>query len=131
MTKYTLTLLLISSTLLTGCKLLERFEKPQGIAVRTTESHSAEYREYITSTPRQGKQTAAKVSNRIETKRINTTECNDSDDWYLDGYRVGKSFATQKQQMFQQRVSYCRFTKTTLPTQFKQNWERGFSKGTH
>ncbi len=25
-------------------------------------------------------------------KRLNTTVCHDKDDWYLDGYRVGKDF---------------------------------------
>lgn len=129
MKKCAITLLLISSMLLSGCKLLERFEKPQGVAVKTTESHSAEYQDYIKNAPRSTEPKPAKVSNRIETRRINTTECHDRDDWYLDGYRVGKSFTAQKQQMFQQRVSYCRFTTATLPTQFKQNWERGFAKG--
>lgn len=62
-------------------------------------------------------------------KRINTTECKDSDDWYLDGYRVGKSFSTQKNEMFQQRVNYCRYTASTLPSQFKRQWEKGYAVG--
>ncbi|STY61029.1 Uncharacterised protein [Mannheimia haemolytica] len=31
------------------------------------------------------------------TKRINTMACQDNDDWYLDGYRVGKSFREHQQ----------------------------------
>ena len=30
-------------------------------------------------------------------KRLNTTVCHDKDDWYLDGYRVGKDFQAQSQ----------------------------------
>ena len=69
--------------------------------------------------------------NSVMTKRINTTECQDSDDWYLDGYRVGKSFSTQKTQMLHQRIGYCQLSLKTLPKQFKLNWERGFTVGNH
>lgn len=62
-------------------------------------------------------------------KRINTTECKDADDWYLDGYRVGKSFSAQKTEMLQQRANYCRYTVNKLPSQFKRNWEKGFTIG--
>ena len=34
-------------------------------------------------------------------QRIDTTQCNDLDDWYLDGFRDRKSFRSQKQRMFQ------------------------------
>ncbi|MGY4674895.1 hypothetical protein ACWIVU_04790 [Ursidibacter arcticus] len=68
-------------------------------------------------------------SSNIPTKRINTTDCKDSDDWYLDGYRVGKSFTQQKNEMFNQRVNYCQFSIKKLPNQFKSNWERGFNVG--
>lgn len=64
---------------------------------------------------------------QIITKRINTTDCQDPDDWYLDGYRVGKSFVTQRQAMLQQRMNFCQFA--TLPSQFKQPWEQGFRIG--
>ncbi|KAE9539098.1 hypothetical protein HT665_02195 [Ursidibacter maritimus] len=69
------------------------------------------------------------LSNNIPTKRINTTDCKDSDDWYLDGYRVGKSFTQQKNEMFNQRVNYCQFSIKQLPSHFKSNWERGFNIG--
>ncbi len=69
--------------------------------------------------------------NNVTHKRINTTECQDSDDWYLDGYRVGKSFSTQKTQMLHQRIGYCQLSLKTLPKQFKLNWERGFTVGNH
>lgn len=63
------------------------------------------------------------------TKRINTTECGDLDDWYLDGYRVGKSFTSQKSQMFYQRLSYCQLTSVNIPHSFKASWDRGFAVG--
>lgn len=69
------------------------------------------------------------VVTNLHHKRINTTECNDADDWYLDGYRVGKSFALQKTEMFQQRVNYCRYTANKLPNAFKRNWEKGYAIG--
>lgn len=58
--------------------------------------------------------------------RINTTACNDLDDWYLDGFRVGKSFRSQRNSMFQQRVAYC---KGSGPIGYQKNWERGFQVG--
>lgn len=69
------------------------------------------------------------IKDNIHHKRINTTECKDSDDWYLDGYRVGKSFAKQKQTMLENRMTYCHFTAQTLPKSYKQNWETGFNVG--
>lgn len=62
-------------------------------------------------------------------KRINTTQCNDSDDWYIDGYRVGKSFSNQKTEMLQKRLSQCGYSTRNLPSKFKTEWERGFQKG--
>lgn len=64
---------------------------------------------------------------KVTTQRINTTQCHDNDDWYLDGYRVGKSFRAQKAEMLQNRLNYCQFS--SLPRQFKQSWERGFQVG--
>ncbi|MGX2949101.1 hypothetical protein [Frederiksenia canicola] len=66
---------------------------------------------------------------QAKTKRLNTIQCHDLDDWYLDGYRVGKSFAHEKHQMLQQRMHFCQFSK--LPQQFAMNWERGFHVGHH
>lgn len=60
--------------------------------------------------------------------RINTTQCKDADDWYLDGYRVGSSFTAQKETMYQQRVNYCKGTLSNA-NQFQQNWEKGFKVG--
>ncbi|MDO4698818.1 MAG: hypothetical protein Q4A60_09150 [Pasteurellaceae bacterium] len=71
--------------------------------------------------------TAHKTTTTVTNKRINTTQCTDLDDWYLDGYRVGRSFSAQKAQMLQQRMSYCQLTQ--LPTHFKNNWERGYTIG--
>ncbi|QGM80620.1 hypothetical protein [Otariodibacter oris] len=67
--------------------------------------------------------------NAIDHKRINTTDCKDADDWYLDGYRVGKSFSTQKKEMLDQRLGFCHLTSKKLPKKFRTNWEKGFSVG--
>ena len=42
-------------------------------------------------------------------KRLNTTVCHDKDDWYLDGYRVGKDFQAQSQSQLNKRIKtiYC------------------------
>lgn len=64
-----------------------------------------------------------------ETKRIDTTQCHDNDDWYLDGYRVGKSFKSQKQAMFTQRVVACGYQPQSLPAAYQQQWQRGFNIG--
>ncbi|MDU5823262.1 MAG: hypothetical protein E6Z67_08505 [Haemophilus parainfluenzae] len=40
-------------------------------------------------------------------KRLNTTVCHDKDDWYLDGYRVGKDFQAQSQSQLNKRINYC------------------------
>ena len=37
-------------------------------------------------------------------KRLNTTVCHDKDDWYLDGYRVGKDFQAQSQSQLNNRT---------------------------
>lgn len=67
--------------------------------------------------------------NRAE-KRINTTDCNDSDDWYLDGYRVGKSFNKQKNEMFMHRMAFCEKTiHKKMPEKFKKNWLAGYKVG--
>lgn len=59
-------------------------------------------------------------------QRINTTACNDLDDWYLDGFRVGKSFRSQKAEMFQKRTQYCQ---GKLPNAYQNYWENGFQIG--
>lgn len=93
-----------------------------GTAVRVTKGTPEVYK------PQKQEKTSRKAtSTQVTTKRINTTQCRDSDDWYLDGYRVGKSFSSQKQQMLQERMSFCHMN--GLASEFKQNWERGFTIG--
>lgn len=70
------------------------------------------------------------IETQTQTKRINTTQCLDADDWYLDGFRVGKSFKTQKVAMYAQRVKFCQPTlKKEALKRFKQNWESGYQVG--
>lgn len=113
------------SALLTACQFLETFEKPSGTAVRAV---SPSETTGLNASPVQSLQ-ASPSSHRVITKRINTTQCRDTDDWYLDGYRVGKSFHTQKAAMFQQRLNYCGYQSKNLPTHFQQHWEKGFKIG--
>ncbi|HGO5854104.1 TPA: hypothetical protein ACK3JH_000975 [Mannheimia haemolytica] len=78
------------------------------------------------------RQTADRTAQAAKTtvaKRINTTACTDLDDWYLDGYRVGKSFRIQKNQMLEQRSRYCGYNAKQLPSQYRSNWDRGFLMG--
>lgn len=77
--------------------------------------------------PSRQTQKTTMATTSVTNRRINTTQCTDSDDWYLDGYRVGRSFSAQKTQMLQQRMSYCQLSQ--LPTHFKNNWERGYAVG--
>ncbi|WP_150538635.1 hypothetical protein [Actinobacillus vicugnae] len=74
------------------------------------------------------KQPKTAVKSTAKHRRINTTQCHDADDWYLDGYRVGYSFTNQKESMYQQRVSYCKGILSNA-NQFQQNWEKGFKVG--
>ena len=68
------------------------------------------------------------TENMVTTVRLNTAQCSEPDDWYLDGYRVGKSFRYQKEAMYQQRVNYCRNT-LSHTHQDQQQWENGFKYG--
>ena len=63
-------------------------------------------------------------------QRINTIDCKDLDDWYLDGYRVGKSFRNDKQTVLAYRLNYCqqKFQKS-VDESFTAYWERGFAVG--
>lgn len=68
------------------------------------------------------------LTTTVVTKRLNTAQCTEPDDWYLDGYRVGKSFTAQKNAMYAQRVNYCRGQISNVH-QYRQNWESGFRYG--
>lgn len=122
-------------TLLSGCQtvddfLAENFKQPENKPVKVVKTHSPEYEKYTYSNNRKTKsQNKAQATNKTVTKRINTTQCHDSDDWYLDGYRVGKSFSSQSHQMYQQRLNYCGYSTASLPATFKNNWQRGFKRG--
>lgn len=129
MTNIKISLLLLTTLPLLGCEFLKTYDKPVGTTVKAVNSHSQEYQKYNKAAPKMKSVPNVRKENKVYTKRINTTECQDSDDWYLDGYRVGKSFKTQKQEMLQQRASYCGYTLKSLPTKFKANWERGFNIG--
>ncbi|OOS01569.1 hypothetical protein B0186_03225 [Canicola haemoglobinophilus] len=63
-----------------------------------------------------------------QNKRINTAECQDIDDWYLDGFRIGKSFPEYKQKMLQQRIAFCEnFTAMKVSNTLINSWEDGFN----
>lgn len=58
-------------------------------------------------------------------KRLNTIVCHDVDDWYLDGYRVGKDYAKYSQSQLNQRIQYCDGMTSTQ----RSAWFDGFSSG--
>lgn len=63
-------------------------------------------------------------------KRINTMVCHDKDDWYLDGYRVGKSFRTYQQKLLKQRTVYCeKQTKQPISAGLLKAWQKGYQQG--
>lgn len=62
------------------------------------------------------------------TKRLNTADCNDVDDWYLDGFRVGKTHSAYQQSLLQQRISYCQ-QYGSVSNGFKSAWMQGYKKG--
>ncbi|MGC6407509.1 hypothetical protein ACNO7M_02695 [Bisgaard Taxon 45] len=65
-----------------------------------------------------------------EIQRMNTMACQDNDDWYLDGYRVGKSFREHQQKMLGQRTAYCEEqTGKAVPDQFRHSWNSGYQQG--
>lgn len=63
-------------------------------------------------------------------QRINTIECQDFDDWYLDGFRVGKTYPSYKQKLLNYRINFCEQKITEQQKQFfMQNWLKGFEVG--
>lgn len=65
------------------------------------------------------------ISVNGHTKRLNTVACQDVDDWYLDGYRVGKDFPTYREDQLNQRVRFCGDTTAAQ----REAWENGYSIG--
>ena len=61
-------------------------------------------------------------------KRLNTTVCHDKDDWYLDGYRVGKDFQAQSQSQLNKRINYCG---RRVPEELRTAWFNGFDAGSN
>ena len=80
----------------------------------------------ISGNVRHHKQIVRTKTTMIGHQRIDTTQCNDLDDWYLDGFRVGKSFRSQKTEMFQKRIQYCQ---GKLPNAHRTYWENGYQIG--
>ncbi|WP_419853113.1 hypothetical protein [Actinobacillus pleuropneumoniae] len=102
------------------------FEPEQRKGVAVTKGYPIPNASVYSPSVKQDKKVAIKQS--ITHERINTTECKDADDWYLDGYRVGRSFSAQKEAMYQKRVNYCKGMLSNA-NQFQQNWEKGFKVG--
>lgn len=132
-----LVVLFCSTFLIAGCSTLKQWEDDLFYSSESTNRHSSakvSSKKAVRNEQRPSfNQTANNVprpaSQTVVNKRINTTACKDSDDWYLDGYRVGKSFRAQKNQMLQQRSQYCGYNVNSLPSQYHSNWERGFKVG--
>ncbi|OOF62750.1 hypothetical protein [Rodentibacter pneumotropicus] len=58
-------------------------------------------------------------------KRLNTIACQDTDDWYLDGYRVGKDFSTYRENQLNQRIQFCGEATSTQ----RKAWGDGYLVG--
>ena len=64
-------------------------------------------------------------------QRLNTIDCKDSDDWYLDGYRVGKSFYDERDELLAYRVNFCEQKyRRPVDDSLTSFWFDGFAKGT-
>lgn len=119
-----------------GCNSLEKWEEDLGWSSESINRHSnakpskTQVKNQSVKITENRAVNIAKSENRVINRRINTTACKDSDDWYLDGYRVGKSFRAQKIQMLEQRSQYCGYNSKQLPSQYRTNWDRGFLIGT-
>ena len=61
------------------------------------------------------------MSKRV--KCLNTAACHDKDDWYLDGYRVGKDFQAQSQSQLNKRINFCG---RRIPEELRTAWFNGF-----
>ena len=61
-------------------------------------------------------------------KRLNTADCHDVDDWYLDGFRVGKTLSAYQKSLLHQRVNYCQ-QYGGVPNALKSAWLQGYKKG--
>ncbi len=63
-------------------------------------------------------------------KRLNLIDCRDTNDWYLDGNRVAKSFAYQKQTQLAYRMNFCqRQLSNTALSLALQQWQAGYDAG--
>lgn len=60
-------------------------------------------------------------------RRLNTAECQDADDWYLDGYRVAKTHGAYGQNLLNQRLHYCQ-SQGFATASLKNQWLQGFRK---
>lgn len=131
--RFPLALLATCSLFLTACNSTQFAQRLDQVTDLFKPSTSGTAVNVVKGTPevfqaqKQSKKNTPNKTTTVSTQRINTTECRDADDWYLDGFRVGRSFYSQKAQMLQQRMNFCRLTQ--LPHAFKQNWERGFAIG--
>lgn len=65
------------------------------------------------------------ISVNSHAKRLNTVACQDLDDWYLDGYRVGKDFSTYKENQLNQRGQIC----GGITAAQRNSWDNGYLVG--
>ena len=61
-------------------------------------------------------------------KRLNTTVCHDKDDWYLDGYRVGKDFQRKANLNWINELNFCG---RRVPEELRTAWFNGFDAGSN
>ncbi|MBS6026883.1 Uncharacterised protein [Haemophilus pittmaniae] len=56
-------------------------------------------------------------------KRLNTANCQDKDDWYLDGFKIAQDYPEYADKLLSQREDYCRYVTESL----RQAWYNGFN----
>lgn len=58
--------------------------------------------------------------------RLETAECNDKDDWYLDGYGVMRKEPAKAKEFLQKRLEICKNrTMSDVPKEFIEEWHKG------
>lgn len=58
--------------------------------------------------------------------RLETAECNDKDDWYLDGYGVMRKEPAKAKEFLQKRLEICKNrTMSDVPQEFIEEWHKG------
>jgi hypothetical protein len=77
----------------------------------------------VTSTSNAEERKPIKIDGSV---RLETAECNDKDDWYLDGYGVMRKEPAKAKEFLQKRLEICKNrTMSDVPQEFIEEWYKG------